>query len=683
MRILYNWLKDYVDLKTPPEKLAELLTMSGLSVESVEKMGNDHILEIEVTSNRADCLSVIGVAREVAAITGRRLKVPKVKGLKPRQSDLKVDIKIEDKKLCPRYTGRVIADIKAGESPAWLKSKIEKMGLRSVNNIVDITNFCLFETGEPMHAFDLDKIPGGEVIVRRARKGEKIVTIDGIERTLNDATLVIADRLKPIAIAGVMGGLDTEVSGTTKNVLLEAALFDPVSIRRTSRRLGLSTESSYRFERRVDAENIIWSSDRASSLIREEASGIPGRIFEIGTSHEKPRAISLRYSRSNKVLGLDIAPAKVNKILTSLGLKVKSRGAGRAHLTIPAFRNDLQDEIDLIEEVARIQGYDKIPLTIPAVVEQPLVEAREKAVMIANKKIRTVLTGIGFDEIITYSLVKRGLLNMAGITDKSCVEIENPLSAEQEVMRSSLVPGMLNVMLWNANRKIRDLKLFELGNIYTAAPGGAREKRSLAIGMTGQAYSSWSDKPRMVQFADLMGALEAVLSEFGIGAMSYTMKEAKDEKFSASACAAIGVGDRTIGMAGLVSSNIQKNFDMQNPVYILELDIDSLIDHIVMEKKFKDIPKYPSVSRDISIIVGKEVPNRDMVSLMKNRGGNILKDILLIDRYSGKQIPDGKIGLTYHLEYQDMAKTLEEKEVSEAHSRIITALEEKFGARLR
>ena len=342
MKISYNWLKDYVDVSLSPEKLANLLTMCGLSVESVEKMGKDYILEIEVTAHRSDCLSVIGIARELAALTGKKLKVPSVKvktkgagsacrlpAGRQGKAGKEITVKVEDKKLCPRYTVRVIRNVKVGESPAWLKTRIEAMGLRSVNNIVDIINFCLFETGEPMHAFDLDKIANKEIIIKRAKKGEKITAIDGSEKILDDSNLVITDSSRPIALAGVIGGLNTEVTFSTKNILLEAAYFDPISIRRTARTLSISTESSYRFERKVDRENIVYASDRATSLIAEIAGGEIDELIYAGDKKIEKKIVELRYERLNKILGAEITPPRAKKILNSLGLKTKSSSIKR------------------------------------------------------------------------------------------------------------------------------------------------------------------------------------------------------------------------------------------------------------------------------------------------------------------------------------------------------------------
>ena len=486
MKISYNWLKEYVDIKLPADELARVLTMAGLAVESVERIALDHILELEVTANRPDWLSYIGVAREIAALTGKKLKIPVAAESRKPKAKIGIRIKVEDKKLCPRYTASIIRNVKVGESPAWLKARIEAMGLRPVNNIVDITNFCLFETGEPMHAFDLDKIMGGEVIIRRARSQEKITTIDNVNRLLDNSILVIADTMKPIAIAGLMGGLNTEVTFATKNILLEAAYFDPISIRRASRSLGVSTESSYRFERKVDIENIVRFSDRACGLICEMTGGISGGLVDIGDKKMPRGVVDLKYSRLNKLLGVEIAPARAKKILNSLDLKTKSSSKDGIKLEPPSFRYDLNDEIDLVEEVSRVYGYDNIPATIPNIVEQP---KRLPPDMVIAKKISSALTGLGCDEAITYSLISKRDLEMACVAADNVVEIKNPLTSEQEVMRPTLLIGMLKSVLWNINRKTKDLKLFELGNIYLKEPGDKFvEKRLLSIGVAGQAY---------------------------------------------------------------------------------------------------------------------------------------------------------------------------------------------------
>lgn len=682
MRISYNWLKEYVDMKLPVEKLAETLTMAGLAVESIRKIGDDSILEIEVTSNRADCLSVIGVAREVAALTGKKLSIPPpVKlgtGSKEQRVGEKVSIKVEDKKLCPRYTARIIHNVKVGESPTWLKNRIEAMNLRPVNNIVDITNLCLFETGEPMHAFDLDKI-SERVIIRRSGSGEKITVIDGSEKILDGSQLVIADNTRPIAIAGVMGALNTEVTYSTENILLEAAYFDPVSIRRTAKSLGISTESSYRFERKVDVENIKYASDRAAGLMLELAGGQIGELLDIGKGPGAKKEVDFRYSRCNAILGEEIPPSVSKKILNSLGIKIVKSQKDKAKLRIPSFRNDLSGEIDIIEEVARIYGYDKIPVTIPNIVEEG---SRISSDMAIGKLIRQNLASLGLDEIMTYSLLSKKLLDMALLSDKDTIEMKNPLNSEQEMMRPSLIPGMLLSLVWNMNRRTKDLGLFELGNIYIKnSEGKFIERKSMCIGMAGQAYSSWAGGSRQSDFFSLKGIVETLFSELGIESASF--KHAKNSAFASSSCAAIEISGEAVGMLGEVNKRVLANFDIKEKVYAAEIDVNSLSKHISPKKRFKEMPKYPSSSRDISIVVSGGILNADIVLLMRETAGAILKEIKLIDRYAGKQIPEGKTGLTYRLEYQDPGKTLEDRDIQSVHAAIIHRLEEKFSARLR
>lgn len=591
-------------------------------------------------------------------------------------------VKVEDKKLCPRYTARIIRNVQVGASPGWLKKRIEAVGLRPINNIVDITNFCLFETGEPMHAFDLDNLSGGAVIIRKAAKGEKIILIDGTERLLDESMLVIASSALPVAVAGVMGGLKTEVGSKTKDILLEAAYFDPISIRRTSRLLALSTESSYRFERNVNIDNIQYASDRAARLILEIAGGEMGEFIDIGKIKHDKRVISLRYERLNKITGVDIPPSKTKSILTSLGLKtcrVKSLSKDALKLEAPFFRNDIQSEIDLIEEVARIYGYGNIPETLPQIVEKGERLPFDLAV---DNKIREILTSLGLSEIITYSLLSKPFLLKAKISDVDVVEIKNPLSAEQEIMRPSSIVGMLNSIRHNINRKAKSLRLFELGKVYFKEGADVfKEKRNLSIGVTGLAFDDWIDKPRGITLFDLKGVVEALFLSLGVA--GFSAREVKDDTFSPAACSSIEVKGEPLGVIGEVDPKVLDNFHIKDRVYIAEIDCETLLGFVSLEKQFKEPPKYPSVVRDISIAVDKNISNGQVISSIKETAGWILKDARLIDKYRGAQIPDGKTGLTYRLEYQDLKRTLLDSDIQEVHSRVTRALENNLGARLR
>lgn len=678
MRISYSWIKEYVDIKETPEGLSDMLMSAGLPTESIEDVGSDKVLEVEVTANRPDWLSYIGVAREIAAITGRKLKIPSVaKAQHAKGRKAQVKVRIEDKTLCPRYTARIIRNVKVGDSPAWLKARLESMGLRAVNNIVDITNFCLFENGEPMHAFDLDKLSGGEVTVRRAKKGEKISAIDGIERPLEENMLVIADSSKPVAIAGVMGGLNTEVNHSTKNILLEAAYFDPVSIRRTSRKLALSSDSSYRFERRVDMSNIPYASVRAADLVCQVAGGEIGEFIDLGATAEKKKPVTLSISRLEALLGHDIPQAKAKKILTDLGLEAKSASKNKITFEVPGFRCDLKSEEDLIEEVARVYGYNNIPSTIPPIVPQA---ERVPSEILILKKIRSALAGLGFDEIITYSLLSKKNIQNAALPADDSVCVVNPLSTEQEAMRPTLVSGMLGAVLWNMNRRSKDLKFFELGRVYGKSGNGFTEKQCLGACVTGE-ITNWAGGTRGYSFFDLKGAIESMFDSLGLSGLSFG--EARDCRFSRSACASIELKNDPVGMIGELDAAILKDFDIKSPVYACEIYLDKIFQSAGTVKKVTALPRYPSVSRDISIVVGTDTANKKIVSAIRGSAGGILKDVSLVDKYSGKQIPDGKISLTYRLEYQNPSKTLEEKEVTEVHAGILRALESEFGAKLR
>jgi phenylalanyl-tRNA synthetase beta chain len=687
MRISYNWLKDYVDIRISPERLAEVLTMAGLCVDSIHKKGDDSVLEIEITSNRPDWLSYIGVAREVAAITGRKMKLPLfvsrrsyiVKGKRATKNEQRTTIRVEERALCPRYTARIIRNVKVGESPKWLKDRLEAMGLRSVNNIVDITNFCLFETGEPMHAFDLDKIGGQSVVVRKASKGEKIRTIDGLERILDNEMLVISYDKYPIAIAGVMGGQYTEVSAQTKNILLEAAYFDPISVRRTSRKTALSTDSSYRFERKVDIDGIERASDRAAGLITELAGGEAEGVIDTGKAAKTSNTISLRLDRLNKVIGVAIPATKVKKILASLGIKVKSSSKNILGLVGPEFRYDLQSEIDIIEEVARIYGYENIPETIPPVLEAGNRLPHE---VVIDRSMRDLLVNLGLFEIITYSLLSRKTLEAAGFSGRNVINIKNPLSSEQETMRPTLLVGMLNSMRWNINRKMKDLKLFELGRAYFKEEDGSFiERQHLCAGVTGQLYDGWIGHPRNITFFDLKGIIEGLLS--GAGIKSFSVKEAQYPAFSQASCASIEVEGEIVGIMGQVDTKVLHGFDIKEPVYAAEIDCGKLIKYISLGKRFKESEKFPPIIRDISITADKNISHDDIVSTIKGTAGDILRGAELVDRYSGGQIPEGRIGLTYRLEYRNAERTLQDTDVQAAHSRVIKVLENNLGAKLR
>jgi phenylalanyl-tRNA synthetase beta chain len=679
MKVPYSWLKDYLDVKLTPEKAAHLLTMAGAEVTATEKADGDVVFELEITPNRADCLSIIGIARELAAVTGKKLKIPSA----PRspstaktRTKRKVTIDIRNEALCPRYSGRIIEGVNVGPSPQWIQKRLAMVGLRPVNNIVDITNFCLFETGQPLHAFDYDKVRGEAVVVRRAKKGEKITTIDGVTRELTEDMLVIADAEGPIAIAGVMGSLNTEVSFSTKTLLLESAYFDPVSVRRTSRKLGLGSESSYRFERGVDRGGVVPTSHRAAALICQYGSGTLGRLVDKGK--KKRSMVHIRYdvTKAGHILGVDVSRTATRSILKALGFGV----AEKAHtitVTVPSFRADVAHEVDLIEEVARIYGYDNIPTTIPAMVSQLV---RRTSFAAAQEKIRKCMFTGGCSEIVTYSLISKTLLDKISWEEGGIIEIANPLSAEQETMRPTLIPGMLNALLWNMNRKMHDLKFFEVGKVYARGPQGFREHVTLNVAMTGTLKGNWRQQ-RSVTFFDLKGIVEVLARELGVRGIRFS--KGIVPRFSMSQSAGIEVDDTPIGVIGKVSRTILGRFDIKQDIFLAELDLEKLLPFVRLARRFSQISKFPSVRRDISLIIDSNTPSSAIIALIKSADPSLIVAVELFDEYYGEQIPENMKGLSFSVIYQDRAKTLTDQEADNLHTKVKNLLTTKIAARFR
>jgi len=686
MKASLSWLKDYVDIKWPAEKLAAALTMSGAHVENMKKVGQDYCFEFEITSNRNDCLSIIGIAREIAAITGKKLKIPHTlnnqdtnpkKQTNSKNQFSKFQIKILDDKLCSKYTGRIITDVKVGPSPKWIQDRLTSIGVRPVNNIVDITNYVLIETGQPMHAFDFDKIKGN-VAVRKAKSKETITTIDGVNRVLEDGMLVIADDRGLIAVAGVMGGLDTEVSNDTKNILLESAHFNPASVRRTSRKLGLSSESSYRFERNVDRAMILQASNRAAIMLKKSAEGEIGTLVDVGDKELSEKNISFDPERSNEILGIDIPMVKQKKILESLSFQVKSKKNNLFKIRVPSFRQDISQDVDISEEIARIYGYDKIPLTIPKIIgETSLVD---KAGLV-KKEIVNYLSSSGLDEIMTYSLISPDLLELFSPDKDRLARVSNPLSKEQELLTQTLLPGVLKAVSWNINRKNKNLKFFELGKVYKRIRNREfQEEPDLCVAITGLAEDNWLSQKREEAFFDLKGIIVGLFEKIGIRGVKFV---STNEKSYFAQGVAIIYKNQNIGIMGELGENILKKFDIEQNVYALELTLSDVIEGAMLEKVFKPIPKYPSITRDISLIIGKNIPAESIIKTIREINSGLIKEITLMDAYAGKQIPQGNRAFLYRIEYRDDFRTLTDSEVEEQHKNLREILSAKLGVSFR
>ncbi len=680
MKLSYEWLKEYVDIDVSADKLAHMLTMAGSAVESVKDSEHGKVLELEITSNRPDCLNMVGLARETAVIFNKRLKMPKMDKQKAAKTGIKIECAIKAKDLCPRYTARVIAGINVKESGAEIKKRISSAGLRPVNNVVDITNYCLMELGQPMHAFDLDKIKGGKVIARKASKGEKIITIDGAERTLEDDMLVIADAERAIAVAGVMGGRDTEVTAGTKNILLESAYFDPISVRRTARRLAISTDSSYRFERGVDRRMVRAASERAILMITAEAGGTVGEFYDAGKAEAPKVLLKFDVARASKVLGIPLSKAQVKRIFKGLGAEIKKENGDKLQVAAPSFRADLEREIDLVEEVARIFGYDNIPSTVSKIIPQG--ERKEKPRRV-EEKIKTAMMGMGLNEIITYSLTNRKAAELFPSLSRTPLQLANPLSEEQRFLVPHLLDGMLKAVAWNINRKNNDLAFFEVGKTYGRTGSGAKdfiETPLLSIGLTGAVRRNWKEGEVKADLYDLKGIVESLMGRLKIKTV---FESALIDEFLCAAEIRLGGENRLAGVIGELSGKALAAYDIAQPVYVCQIALDETARQAVMDDLYAAIPRFPSSSRDVSILCDKELEAANIRAAIEKLGEGIVREVELIDLYQGDKLPAGKKSLTYSIKYGRDDRTLTDEEVETANSGIRQALTERFQVTFR
>jgi phenylalanyl-tRNA synthetase beta chain len=679
MKVTYNWLKDFADIKIPAAELAEKLTMAGLEVKAIEEKAGDFVFEIEITSNRPDWLSVVGVAREAAALTGRELKRSHVTQHKSQAKE-KFDIEIEDKKDCPVYTARIIRNVKVGPSPTWLKDRLELVGLRSVNNVVDITNYVLFEMGEPLHAFDLDKLSGKAIIVRRAKNNEALDTIDGQARKLGADILVIADKQKPVAVAGVMGGKDTEVVSSTKNILLEAAIFNPVIVRRGRQKLGMNSDASYRFERGIDPQSVAAASLRASQMIIECCGGELVGAEACGSLSGKSTRVDFSLGCIKKYLGIDIPASRAKDILNSLGFQIKTKTKTVLTLGVPSWRLDVKAEIDLVEELARIYGFENIPSTLASVVLNNQKEKSQDHLSL----IKDMLVGLGLNEVITHSLIERKSLEGFWEDKDSLVEVSNPLSLEQELMRPLLMASLAGRVAYNLRQQNPCVDIFEVAKIYQLVSGKIREKYSLALALCGT-NSRWFG-PKIGHVADepgflhLKGIIETLFSRLGLD-----IKKTK-YCFIDSEQIEVLLGRERVGLLKKLSGEILEALDIKHKdVFVAELALEEMIlPKVNLEKRFRLalVPRFPGISRDITLPVKIEIQFEDVANAIYGLKENLLVEAGFKDSYEGANVPDGIKRITVSCKYCSPDRTLTEEEVTPAHERIVKALQEKFQAKI-
>jgi len=644
------------------------------------------VLEVAITPNRGDCLSVLGVAREVAALTGAKLRFPEIPELPLGEGlEKEAEVEILEPDLCYRYAGRLITGVTVGESPFWMAKKLWMCGLRPINNLVDVTNYVLLELGQPLHAFDWEKISGRKILVRRAREGESILTLDGERRALSPDMLVIADAERPVAVAGVMGGEESAVSESTQSVFLESAWFNSISIRRTARALKLSTESSYRFERGVDPEGVILALERATALILEIAGGkvIPGRIDKYPKAWQ-PQVINLRLTRLKSYLKVDLSEEETAEYLKRIGGEVESKG-GVLSFRPPSFRHDLSFEEDLIEEVARLYGYDRLPVSMP--VAELSATAPEREEILVNE-IKDILRALGFYEVINYSFISPKSLEALELQKNDSrlqvLRLANPLAETQSIMRTTLIPGLLENARFNFFREIQRLKIFEIGKVFFPRGEELPEERiSLGLLILGTSQPEfWGGESRRVDIYDLKGVLEALLRELSLAGVE--LRPYAEEPFLKRGCSfVIEAQGRKVGFAGEVKNYLRRKFELPAPVLLAEIDISGLLELPEVPKKFRGLPRYPATSRDLTMIVRDDLPVGEVLNYISSFDIPYLEGVLVTNVYKGAPIPEGEKSVSLRFIYRSPERTLTDEEVNAIQEDVAQKIFKHFQARPR
>ena len=698
MKVLLSWLREFVAVQDSAEAIARTMSVRGFAVEGIEDIGTtggrDAVIDFEVTANRPDCMSIIGIAREVAVAYGLPLLTPDgpdlaaddgranageaespgaIRDQAPRAGSANLEIVIENPDLCPRYVG-AIAAVSVGPSPEWMQARLHASGIRPISNIVDVTNYVLLEIGHPMHAFDLARLSGPHIRVRPARAGETLQTLDGQKRVLSPDMLVIADAERAVAVAGVMGGAETEVTNATTTIVLESAYFNPASVRRTSKKLGLKTEASMRFERGADPSLPVAAMRRAISLLEKIGAGAArGDVLDQNPKRIEPGTLRLRRSKIAAVLGASIPDPDVLRILYGLGFVLRNAENGW-DVTVPTRRVDVAREVDLIEEVARHYGFDRVPVTFPAVTSAPPpVDPR----ILRARQLRGVLTGGGFSEAVTFGFMSEPAAGPFA-ANGDLVPIANPLSENFAVLRPSVLPGLIDAVAYNRRREQRDVRLFEIGARFTRAAG---EGRAVACAWTGMAaFEHWSGSGRAVDFFDVKAIVERVCEAVGVEvSASVSVRpwlipgQSADVVSNGSVVGAMGRLTATLADAhGLPAAD---------PVYVAEIDLD-MLERLAAGRAIRvaPLPRYPSVTRDISILIDDRLTADTIKQTIRDAAPPTLVRISEFDRYQGKGIPEGSVSLSLHLTFRSSDRTLTDVEVQAAMDQIIAALKDRHGA---
>ncbi len=661
--------------------------------EFMGRSGSDVVYDLETTPNRPDWNSVIGIAREISALTGNPLRLPEITfenhQLSSEEIENVVQVRLEDPDLCPRYTARMVRGVRIGPSPDWLRDTLEKVGLRSINNVVDVTNYVMLETGQPLHAFDFHLLSsnGGRpaIVVRRAQEGEKFTTLDACEHTLTAEMLLIADASKGIALAGIMGGQNSEINDRTADVLIESAYFKPQNIRATSKKLELRTDSSYRFERGADVGICDWASRRAAQLIVQLAGGkVLQQSIDACPRPVAPKEISLRFEKTRDLLGIAIPDQQQEQLLRCIGLEVTSATAptvSSASITvrIPTFRVDLKREVDLIEEITRIYGVDNIPSTPPRGAIGANVHDKVHDDL---AEVRRNLTGLGINEAQGQTLISSEAATLAGI--ETAVALANPLSSDMNVLRPSLLPGMLDALRHNVSRKNNDVALFEVGRVFGQKENVPHEARRVAVALTGQRqqpFWSGADRDARCDIYDLKGLIDELLEKLGMRGAIYCRREESTALFLESAT--IQLGKLVLGELGQLQPKLARHYDLRDAVFLAELDLDLILGKRNTAKSFKPLPAHPFIRRDVAMIVNESVTHDAVQQAIKQARPEHLESVELFDIFRGKNIPNGQKSMAYAFIYRGADRTLTDVEVNASHEKIVEAFRKHLGATVR
>ena len=669
MKLSPRWLREFVEVPVDNRRLAEDLTNAGVAVEGIAGEGDEMVFDAEITPNRPDVMNHYGVAREASAIYNIALK-PVEPALPKAKPAAGFPIQVEEPALCPRFTARVIRGVEVKPSPRNIADRLALLESRPINNAVDATNYTLLEMGKPTHVFDLDRLEGGKIIVRRARGGETLRTLDGVERKLSADDLVVADARKPVGLAGVMGGFDTMITEKTRNILIESAWWDPVTIRKASKRHALHTDASHRFERGADFESTILSCHRVAELILSSAGGqLQGEVVDVISRHLDQAPIALRISEVQRILGKTLGAEEIFRILEKLGFLVVAEKQDGAELTVqvPSWRLDVEREIDLIEELARIHGYDKFPNTLPAyigsVVELP--EARK------DQKLRSRLLALGYNEALSLTFISPE--DARKFSPAPAIELANPLSEEASVMRTSMVPGMLNMVAYNLNRGTENVRLFEAGSVFAASDAACVERKRICLGITGSALpASVHLSSRPVSFFDIKGDIENLLAAFRCRSICYDAESA--DYYARGRSARALMDGEIVAEFGQLHPGLAAERKLRQDVFIAELYLDRLYHHELQEGRYQPLPRYPGMERDFSFILPDSISFARIQHAVSALGVRELRSFVPIEIFRGGAIPEGKYSLLLRAQLQSDERTLREEEVAAWSAEIVRAL---------